>query len=217
MSYFVLTSSLVTHGYTLAQNIPFRQVCKSINSAMDDEIAASATGPKPAPVFISLENHCTPPVQLQLASIMREEFGEKLVTEATKPNNEPVTLEEMSGRILVMVEYYTLDKKDVPEDLHDEDEEQDAKEHREKKAANKPAKIAPELASLGVYAQSMKPADDAWLKGELKEPQNHLVNVEERAVHALIESGEGDQVAKHNARHLMRIFPKGTRIGECES
>lgn len=184
---------------------------------MDDEIAAAANGPKPAPIFISLENHCTPPVQLRLAEIMREEFGNKLVTEALHEDNTPVTLEEMSGRILVMVEYYGLDHKDVPEDPHDEEEDQESKEHREKKQANKPGKIAPELASLGVYAQSMKPADDAWLKGELKEPKNHLVNVEERAVQGLIEAGQADSVAKHNASHLMRIYPKGTRIGEWGS
>jgi phosphatidylinositol phospholipase C delta len=183
---------------------------------MDDEIAAATSGPKPAPIFISLENHCTPPVQLRLAEIMKEEFGDKLVTEALYEDNTPVTLEEMSGRILVMVEWYGLGQKDVPEDPQDEDEDQDSKEHREKKQANKPGKIAPELASLGVYAQSMKPADDAWLKGEIKEPTNHLVNVEERAVHGLIEAGQGEAVSKHNAKHLMRIYPKGTRIGELQ-
>lgn len=207
----------VTHGYTLTQHIAFRKVVQSISAALDSEIAAAAatTGPKPAPVFISLENHCSPEGQLRLAAIMREEFGAKLVTEPVHQDNTPVTLEEMSGRILVMVEYYGIKKADVsPDDVHDEDEDEDARAHREKKAANTPAKIVPELASLGVYAQSLKPADDTWLRGELHEPLNHLVNVEERAVKGLIETGQGQGVAQHNAAHLMRIYPKGTRIGE---
>lgn len=204
----------VTHGFTLTQHVPFRKVCESIDAAMDEEIAASGAGPKPAPIFISLENHCTPAVQMRLAAIMREVFAEKLVTDPIHKDGSEVTLGELAGRILVMVEYYGLDQKDVPEDSSDSSEEEDAKAHRKKKEANKPAKIVPELAALGVYAQSMKPSNDAWLKGELKEPQHHLVNVEERAVQGLIEAGQGDGVSKHNASHFMRIYPKGTRIGE---
>ncbi|UZJ53123.1 hypothetical protein CBS101457_002443 [Exobasidium rhododendri] len=203
----------VTHGYTLTDHVPFRKVCEAINSAMDDEITASKEGLKPAPIFISLENHCTPPVQLRLAAIMREVFGEKLVSEQVHKDGCDVMLDEMGGRILVMVEYYGLDEKDVPEDAHNSSDDEDSKAHREKKTANKPTKIVPELAELGVYAQSMKPANDDWLNGELKEPVHHLVNVEERAVKGLIETGQGDKVAIHNASHFMRIFPKGTRIG----
>jgi phosphatidylinositol phospholipase C delta len=198
----------------LTDHVPFRKVCEAIASAMDDEIAAAQTGPKPAPIFISLENHCTPPAQLRLASIMQEVFGEKLVTEQLHPDGTDATLDELSGRILVMVEYYGLDEKDVPEDPHDSSEEEDTKEHRKKKAANKPSKIVPELSALGVYAQSMKPGNDDWLKGDLSEPAHHLVNVEERAVQALLEANQGDNVAKHNSKHFMRIYPKGTRIGE---
>lgn len=181
---------------------------------MDEELAASQTGgTKPAPIFISLENHCTPPSQLRLAAIMEEVFGDKLVTKQLHEDGSDVLLNELDGKILVMVEYYGLDQKDVPEDPANSSDDEDSKAHREKKAANKPVKIVPELAALGVYAQSMKPANDEWLKGDLKEPKNHLVNVEERAVQGLLEAGHGDGVTKHNAHHLMRIYPKGTRIG----
>lgn len=181
---------------------------------MDTELAAVEGGKTPAPFFISLENHCTPPVQLRLAKIMHEEFGDKLVTEQIHEDGTIATLDELAGRIMVMVEYYGLNRRDVPEDPESSDSDEESKKQRERKEAAKPAKIIPELASLGVYAQSMKPADDAWLTGKLTEPKNHLVNVEERAVKALIEAGQGEGVAKHNAEHLMRIYPKGTRIGE---
>jgi phosphatidylinositol phospholipase C delta len=179
---------------------------------MDAEL--SGPGSEPAPIFISLENHCTPPVQLRLAAIMREVFGEKLVTEPVHKDGTDVTLDELTGRILVMVEYYGLNPKDVPQDLHDPEGDKESKENREKKSDSKPVKIVPQLAALGVYAQSLKPANDEWLQGTLTEPQHHLVNVEERAVAALLEAGSGDKVAKHNASHFMRIYPKGTRIGE---
>lgn len=203
----------VTHGFTLTEHVPFRKVCEAINQAMDEEIAESKDGLAPLPIFISLENHCSPEGQERLAAIMCEVLGDKLVTEQIKKDGSPATLGDLGGKILVMVEYYGLEKEDVPDklDAHDTDDE-DSKEQSAKKAAAKPSKIIPELSSLGVYAQSMKPQDDAWLKGTLSEPQNHLINVEERAVLELVEKGQGDGVAKHNASHLMRIYPKGTRI-----
>ncbi|MCO5599088.1 hypothetical protein L7F22_053188 [Adiantum nelumboides] len=184
---------------------------------MEEELAAAKATPNqlgPAPIFISLENHCIPAGQERLAAIMREEFGEKLITEHVHTDGTEIKLSELTGRILVMVEYYGLNEKDAAEATAEDDssDDEDTKNMRERKRQAKPSKIVPELSALGVYAQSMKPQDDAWLKGDLKEPQNHLVNMEERAVQALIAEKHGEDVGKHNAKHLMRIYPKGMRI-----
>ncbi|PWN31796.1 PLC-like phosphodiesterase [Meira miltonrushii] len=209
----------VTHGYTLTEHVSFRHVCEAIKNTLEEEITAISQrqAHPPLPIFISLENHCSPGGQERLAAIMEEVFGDRLITQHAKDQNDPIKLDELTGKILVMVEYYGLEKDDVPDDIPanakqaQDSDDKASKEHREKKD-EKPAKIIPQLAALGVYAQSMKPKDDAWLKGTLTEPQNHLVNVEERAVLELIEKKQGQSVSKHNANHLMRIYPKGTRI-----
>lgn len=63
-------------------------------------------------------------------------------------------------------------------------------------------------------AQSVKPEDDAWLKGELRHPPNHLINVSEDAVKELLPKSR-DLVAKHNAKHLVghsKLSVNGTGI-----
>lgn len=195
---------------------------------LEAEIAeAEAKGaPAPAPIFISLENHAAPPGQARIAAIMREVFGDKLVTEAVHDAASEATLQDLSGRILVMVEYYGAGKEEVNAAAHDQNkpdddqsdtdssDEEEEKAVRKKKHAAK-GKIIPELAELGVYAQSMKPASSGWATGEQTDPANHLINVEERAVSALIQSSP-DGLVQHNASHLMRIYPKGLRISECK-
>lgn len=146
---------------------------------------------------------------------MREVFGAKLVSEPVHKDGSEATLKDVCGRILVMVEYYGSGQADVEEAAGESQhnaKDAASKEIRDKNAEAKPAKIVPELAAIGVYAQSMKPSDDKWTRNELKEPANHLVNVEERAVQEAIKNGSAKGVAEHNAHHLMRIYPKGTRI-----
>lgn len=206
----------VTHGFTLTEHVPFRKVCETIDATLEQEIsqAKSAGKPLPLPVFISLENHCSREGQERLAAIMREVFGDRLVTQDTAQDGSPIKLGDLAGKVTVMVEYYGIEKDDVPDKVTASGAQggTDKETLSSSEGKGKPAKIIPELAELGVYAQSMKPRDDAWIKGELTEPKHHLINVEERAVIELIEKKQGDGVSKHNANHLMRIYPKGTRI-----
>jgi phosphatidylinositol phospholipase C delta len=240
-----LRTSAACITLTLAQHIPFREVCRSISQQMDKEIhEAKEHGlapparesrsclsphtlltPRSSAIFISLENHAPADGQLRLAAIMREELGDKLVTEAVHGGSE-ATLEELGGRILVMVEYYGdscasgaaaaagVSRKD--NDSSDSSDDEEARAHRERKNKAKTNKIVPELAALGVYAQSTKPSSDAWAKEEVLPPgympQNALVNVEERAVLKLLKEGAGAGLARHNGTALVRIYPKGFRI-----
>lgn len=49
----------VTHGWTLASRVSFRAVCETIRDVVDKEATQpQETGYAPAPVLISLENHC---------------------------------------------------------------------------------------------------------------------------------------------------------------
>ncbi|KAK0518817.1 hypothetical protein OC842_007668 [Tilletia horrida] len=206
----------VTHGLTLSSKIPFRDVCQAIGDAVDQEIAEaqSAGALPPLPVFISLENHCSAQGQAALTRIMESVFGDKLITRKIDTNNEP-PLKELEGKITVMVEYYGPDLNAEAAEISSSESSSDEEERalKKKKKDAKPAKIIPDLATLGVYAQSVKPKDLTWLTGELREPVNHMINVSEGTVHKLLEKHDAKAMIAHNAHHLIRVYPAGLRIG----
>ncbi|KAE8186846.1 hypothetical protein CF336_g6818 [Tilletia laevis] len=204
----------VTHGLTLSSKIPFRDVCKAISDQVDVEIAeAKAAGtPLPLPVFISLENHCKERGQAGMHDIMLSVFGDKLVTQSIDTETEP-TVKDLEGKITVMVEFYGVDlNADDTDSSSDSSSDEEERAMKKKKQATKPAKIIPALASLGIYAQSIKPKDISWLRGELREPQNHMINVSEGTVHKLLEKHDAKAMIAHNAHHLIRVYPAGLRI-----
>lgn len=215
----------VTHGYTLTSNLPFRAVCQTIKEVVDREAAqpTSAEG-HAAPIMLSLENHCGAHGQLRLAQIMQEVWGDRLLSKSVRDHGHQeqagtgnhVTLKELGNKIAVMVEYHFAGEPEDSDTSSDEEEdektkaEQKAYKESKKKAAASP--IIPELAELGVYAQSVKPVDQSWLTGDLKNgPHHHLINMSESGVSKLLPASTA-AISQHNAHHLMRVYPKGTRI-----
>ncbi|CAI6341022.1 unnamed protein product [Periconia digitata] len=160
----------VTHGYTLVSHIPFRDVCETIAQVIDKE---ASEGVNAAPIMISLENHCDAQGQLRLAQIMREVFGHRLLSKAVRDKGtreeegtgEHVTLAELGNKVVVIVEYHLPDEADSSdsEDSSADDEttkQQHQQYHEDRKKTNSGI-IIPELAELGVYAQSVKPVNNS--------------------------------------------------------
>lgn len=219
----------VTHGYTLVSNIPFRAVCEAIRDVVDKEAAEAVDkqGYRAAPIMLSLENHCGPYGQKRLVEIMREIWGDRLLSKAVREKghreqeneDEQVCLNELGSKIVLIVEYFfSSEEDDNDDDSSDEDGDEDEEERRgravykERQKTVEKGEIIPELAALGVYAQSCKPRDNSWFETTLYEgPHNHLINVSETGLESLL-SANGERIARHNAKHLMRVFPKGTRI-----
>ncbi|KAI8256044.1 1-phosphatidylinositol 4,5-bisphosphate phosphodiesterase 1 [Colletotrichum sp. SAR 10_77] len=209
----------VTHGYTLVSHIPFRAVCETIRDVVDQE----ARDPNPAaPILLSLENHCDPEGQMRLVHIMKEVFGDRLLSKAVREKghaeqegDSPVRLEELGNKIVLIVEYHFPGEPDDSSSSSDDEDEEERKNHEaykvKKKAAPKTL-IVPELEALGVYAQSVKPVDNSWYEDILKDgPHHHLINVSESGLASHMPEAS-DKISRHNAQHLMRVFPKGTRI-----
>ncbi|KAI1386834.1 PLC-like phosphodiesterase [Hypoxylon trugodes] len=217
----------VTHGYTLVSHIPFRSVCETIRDVIDREAAQSVNeqGYRAAPIMLSLENHCNAHGQRRLVEIMKEIWGDRLLSKAVRikghqeqrGDSDPVTLAELGSKIVVIVEYHLPEEADSSEEDNgsnneDEEERQAREAYRAKKKAAASGAIVPELAELGVYAQSVKPRDNSWFEGVLKDgPHNHLINVSETGLASHMPAAN-EKIAEHNSRHLMRVFPKGTRI-----
>lgn len=215
----------VTHGYTLASHIPFRQVCETIRDVVDHEAAQPQleSGYRTAPILLSLENHCASQGQLRLVQIMREVWGDRLLSKPVRDKGtieqqdtgEHVTLNDLGSKIAVIVEYHLPDEVDSePSDDEGEDEQtrQEHRAYREEKKKAPADGIVPELAELGVYAQSVKPNNNSWFESQLQDgPHHHLINVSESGLMKLMPHSS-DKISKHNSQHLMRVFPKGTRI-----
>ncbi|PNY29127.1 Phosphoinositide phospholipase C [Tolypocladium capitatum] len=222
----------VTHGYTLVSHVPFRDVCETIRDVFDEELSAAAgdSGYAVAPIMVSLENHCGEHGQLRLVDIMKEVFGDRLLSEAVRHAGHReqegtgghVRLADLGPRITVIVEYRIPGEAD-DSDFNSSDESNPEEEAREARKAYEESKkeggpastiIIPELAELGVYAQSVKPTDNSWYDpGQLiNGPHHHLINVSESGLSKHLPAC-AVPISRHNAHHLMRVYPKGTRIG----
>ncbi|KAI5121752.1 hypothetical protein M0805_009041 [Coniferiporia weirii] len=184
---------IVTHGWTLTQHIPFRDVCTTINAAVeakDDDW----------PLFVSLECHVGVDGQAELVEIMKESWGERLVVSAIEGVDDGyVAPGELKGRIVMMVEYY-------PPDSEAEEAEDVA---LEEEPASERIKISGELFQLGIYARSMKPKK-GWVNQAFELP-HILINISESSLAALLPEGRPALVANAQ-RNLRRVFPRGTRI-----
>lgn len=233
----------VTHGYTLVSHISFRAVCETLRDMHDEEAAITAKHPDhgPTPILLSLENHCGPDGQKRLVEIMHEVLQHRLLSKplqqelierhaeehkADGRSHDPaehVTLRELGDKIAVIVEHHfsddVLDSDSQSEDDEDEEYQEAERKAREAYKVNKKNEaktssvIIPELAALGVYAQSVKPRDNSWFDpGELLDgPHHHLINVSESGLSGHLPANTAS-IAVHNGKHLMRVFPKGTRI-----
>ena len=221
----------VTHGYTLTSNVSFRSVCETIRDVVDEEALEQKDqqGYRAAPILLSLENHCDAHGQGRLVYIMLQVFGDRLLSKAVRDKGtreqegtgDHITLAELGSKIAVIVEYHFPGEGDSSTDEESSDNEDEAlkqarKEYSEKKKNAPATVIIPQLADLGVYAQSVKPPNNAWFEvGVLQHSPHHpLINVSETQLLSHMPA-HNQLIAKHNANHLMRVYPKGTRVGSA--
>ncbi|KAL2151802.1 hypothetical protein VTH82DRAFT_4985 [Thermothelomyces myriococcoides] len=87
---------VVTHGHTLTSSISFLEVIKTINKY--------AFVKSRFPLWISLEVRCNPITQINMAKIMIEVFGDKLVRAPLDPTSDRLpSPSELMERILIKV------------------------------------------------------------------------------------------------------------------
>ncbi|KAF8321142.1 PLC-like phosphodiesterase, partial [Clavulina sp. PMI_390] len=218
---------IVTHGLTLTESSPFEDVCVAIGEAITDDMW---------PLMVSLENHASPATQFKMVEIMKRVWGNRLVDQALEGFDTNVPPSALRGRILLIVEWYAPEGS---QPLSSEDEEEEevestetsphetsklsglmhhlglnelkAKLHGGKDKPDRP-KITPELAALGVYAQSVKPKKD-WLSQPAPTDPLHLfLNISESAMSAILPHQILKFVGQGTSLHQVRIYPKGIRI-----
>lgn len=93
---------VVMHGRTLTTQVSFALVMSTIDTY--------AFVKSQFPLIISLEVHCNPQQQAQMADIMRKTFGSKLVTEPLDPSSgELPSPSQLMNRILIKVKQPRVD------------------------------------------------------------------------------------------------------------
>ncbi|OCB89632.1 PLC-like phosphodiesterase [Sanghuangporus baumii] len=202
---------IVTHGWTLTSDILFRDVCLAIKEGLEKK-------EDDWPVFVSLECHVEPEGQSELVTIMKETWGETLVSghvegyDKDDGSQRHVSPRELKNRIVMMIEHYPVKEKsegdNVDSDTSSSSDSSKDSDSDSQKTKTK-TKISDELAALGIYALSIKPKKD-WLKQEL-EHLHILINISESALRSLLPHSLSSLIT-HGQRHLRRVYPRGTRI-----
>lgn len=97
------TEPMIFHGKTLTSKVSLREVCMAI--------AKYAFLVSPYPIIISAEVHCGLAQQDMIAEIMKETFGDALVTKRLEERSDTETLpspEELKGRVLLKAKNMNL-------------------------------------------------------------------------------------------------------------
>lgn len=190
----------VLHGYTATKEISFRAVCEVVR-----DYAFVATD---LPLIVSLEVHCSHEQQEIMVECMQDYWSQYLVDIPKKFSDEtPLPpLSSLKKKILVKVKYTPPEKKHSRfgrKDAADKDEDEEDQVDPSKKG-----KIIEALSKLGVYVRSCH--FDSLDQPEAKIP-THIFALSESKVISLLEQNR-TALFSHNLNHLMRAYPKGTRV-----
>ncbi|THH00028.1 hypothetical protein EW026_g2412 [Hermanssonia centrifuga] len=223
---------VIYHGKTFTSKVALRDICEAINRY--------AFVSSPYPIIISAEVHCCVTQQVMMAKIMSEVFGDALVQAPVdgRPKIEVLpSPEDLKGRVLLKVDPYACLVRDITktctlftgEEFSELTKAKNAlgrvKVRRLSNNANaRPAlspalgssssdkpkvKMAIELLALLVYTVGVKCR--GLNKKEVYAPE-HMFSLSESTANKILKQSMMDLI-KHNRAHLVRIYPKGMRIG----
>ncbi|ODN84111.1 hypothetical protein L202_00124 [Cryptococcus amylolentus CBS 6039] len=206
---------VVYHRKTLTSSVSVRDICRAI---MAYGFVAS-----PYPVIISAEIHCTYEQQTRLAQILKEVFGERLVTTPLAQGfTELPSPEQLKGKILFKakppkelksprIETFQLAAPPAESPSSTDSDSGFVRLARRlsiQGKAERPDTFSPQLAELLVYTQGVKYQGFSKLNEYLP---SHQFSVSEKTAAKIIKEDKGAWV-KHNMRHISRVYPKATRL-----
>ncbi|XP_065844424.1 1-phosphatidylinositol 4,5-bisphosphate phosphodiesterase zeta-1-like isoform X2 [Oscarella lobularis] len=192
----------IYHGRTLTSHILFRDVIEAINE--------SAFATSDYPVILSLENHCSIPMQQKMAHYMKEILGEKLYSALPDPSILP-SPESLRGKFLIKGKKLAPEVADDAEVSSDEDEEEQGSDGDETdgKKKKKKAKLAKELSDLVSYVQSVH--FESFSISSKFGKTYQMSSFSENKMLSLSSSSSSEFI-DYNKRQLSRIYPAGNRF-----
>ncbi|EPY50357.1 phosphoinositide phospholipase C Plc1 [Schizosaccharomyces cryophilus OY26] len=206
---------VVCHGRTFTSIIRFNDVI--------DVIKKYAFVVSAYPVIISLEIHCCPEQQQQMACYMREAFGNYLLTEPLGIHEKVLpSPEQLLYKILIKVKCQaTISASNTIDvfqggvvDSSTDTTESSELESGERNLSNEPKKrkrkvIISELQQIAPYVRSLR-----FRNFSLPESKtyNHIFSFSERTIKR---HGKTmfPRLSKHNTKYLCRVYPGPLRLG----
>ncbi|CAF1210382.1 unnamed protein product [Adineta steineri] len=179
---------IVTHAHTFVKPCSFESIIRSIEPNL---FKAS-----PYPVILNIENHCSLEQQKQMARILIDILGDRLITKPL-PNKDPSILpspEDLKHRVLIRSKKIST--------AHDEADDNDT-------VLNPLSKdIQPELAALFIYLQNVPFRDSVYSKVHYS--PFHSSSLAENTFYKLAQS-EPLNLIEQTTRRLLRLYPGGLR------
>ena len=198
----------VLHGYTLTQSVPFRAVVNAIK--------ASAFIASDLPIIVSLEVHANLDQQHTMVEIMKEVWADHLIniTEAAEEDVDSLPSPgSLKNKILIKVKWtpnsHTGESNNPTEQVASSGSSTGHQSSTSQQ--QKASKVIKSLSELGVYTR-------AYTFKRFDQPEasipTHVFSLSEGKVHDMhTDPSHGPAMFSHNMKYLMRVFPKGTRIG----
>eukprot|EP00096_Caligus_rogercresseyi_P012558 TRINITY_DN5303_c0_g1_i1.p1 TRINITY_DN5303_c0_g1~~TRINITY_DN5303_c0_g1_i1.p1 ORF type:complete len:822 (-),score=236.70 TRINITY_DN5303_c0_g1_i1:21-2336(-) len=191
---------IIYHGWTLTSKILFKDV-------ISDAIAPYAFSASDYPLILSIENHCSIPMQDKMADYMKSLLGEALYI--SPPDESKAALpspEALKHKILIKAKRLPPGK--TQDDLvESEDEEDDERDEKRKKSSKK---ISQKLSDLVNYIHAVH--FPGFHESERDSAYYHMSSFGESKTKKFLEGSEtARSFVKYNARQLSRIYPSGKR------
>lgn len=159
------------------------------------------------PLIVSLEVHCGPPQQEIVVELMNDYWGQYLqrLPHDFSDQTPLPPLDSLRKKILVKVKYSPPEKATNNKNAPRSSEDQDSTGEDD---AVKKGKILPSLSSMGVFTRAFH--FDSFDQPEAAIP-THVFSLSEKKLLDVCEESP-ETIFAHNLKHLMRAYPKGTRL-----
>ena len=187
------THPIIYHGMTKTTKIKFEDVIKAINDTAFEK--------SQYPVILSIENHCNVENQSRMAKIMKETFGEKLVTELVAGQDCP-TPNQLKNRIIVKAK-----KRPNDELLLDDDDTNDVIDE-DQDGEKKVVKLSKELSQMVIYNRARHFHD--FQDAKENSTCHHISSFSENKVVSL--GGQYADFVGHTNFQMVRTYPGAQRV-----
>jgi len=209
---------LVYHGLTMTGKITFFDIIDAIKFFLN-------SNPDCNPIILSLENHCSLPVQETMASYMISVFGKNLFIPDEANLRQPLPApEELKGKVLLKGRRITDKKEDYYSGTaYDSDSDVDSEidnEHtnyrddqplspRATVSRQESVSFSPELSRITMFhGVRMNTFEESRKKGK-----DCMLSINESKARKMNKIGENRaEWIKFNTTHLSRVYPSGTRL-----
>lgn len=222
---------IIYHGHTVTSKIPFLNVILGVKGYLDQH-------PNTFPIILSLENHCSPPYQEEMARILQTVLGKALFVPDKKDLSQQQfpSPKSLIGKVLIKGKRPPVGDEDDDNGQDETKQEEgievlDSKKKKkqqkkqqqlllqqkqQKQKQDKKVKVVSEVAKITLLnGTKFKNFNDS-----IQNKFSNMHSIGESKMTKLLKTNSSKiffnynliQWRKYNTTHLTRTYPKGTRV-----